>query len=269
VVVRRDTQPPRVSGSPDRPPDLNGWYNHPVRVTFGGIDSLSGLGSCTSGVFSGPDTRHEKIGGTCTDNAGNTGSGWFSLKYDSTPPKPPTVSISTNDKFIVLKWSTSRDTRSVEIVRQPGLSGPEPSVVFRGTAKRFADRNVDNGLAYRYTIAAVDRAGNAAPRTIDAVAAPPLYRPASGSVVHGPPLLRWQAVPGASYYNVQIYRAGRKIFSAWPIRPRLRLTRSWTFAGRTYRLRHGVYEWRVWPGVGSPSAHRYRPLLGHSRFVVP
>lgn len=269
VVVRRDTVPPKVSALPERRPDLNGWYNHPVRIAFTGTDSLSGVASCTSGVFAGPDTLHEKIGGTCTDNAGNTGSDWFSLKYDSTPPKPPRVSVSTNDNFIALKWSTSRDTRSVEIARVPGLSGPEPSVVFRGTRSRFADRHVENGVAYQYTIVAVDRAGNTAARSVDAVAAPPLYRPAAGSVVHGPLVLQWQAVSGASYYNVQIYRAGRKIFSAWPTRPQLRLARSWTFAGRTYRLRPGVYAWRVWPGVGSPNAHRYRPLLGHSRFVVP
>jgi hypothetical protein len=269
VVVRRDTVPPRVSGVPDRPPDLNGWYNHPVRIAFTGTDNLSGIASCTSGVFQGPDTRTEKIGGTCTDYAGNTGSGWFSLRYDATPPKAPRVAVSTNDKFIALRWSVSRDTRGVEIVRYPGLSGAEPSVVFRGTASRFADRNVENGVRYRYIVEAVDRAGNKAGRAVDAVAEAPLYLPAAGSVVHGPPVLAWTRVPGASYYNVQIFRRGRKILSAWPTRSRLRLSRTWLFEGRRYRLTRATYQWRVWPGVGAPSAHKYRPLLGHSTFVVP
>ena len=44
---------------------------------------------------------------------------------------------------------------------------------------------------------------------------------------------------------------------------------SWTFEGGSYRLSRGTYQWRVWPGIGAPSAHRYRPLLGHSTFVVP
>jgi hypothetical protein len=269
VVVRRDTVPPKVAGSPDRPPDLNGWYNHPVRVTFAGTDGLSGVASCTSAVFAGPDTRREKIGGTCTDYAGNIGAGWFSLKYDSTPPKAPRVAISTNDRFVALRWSVSGDTRSVEITRTPGVSGVEPSVVFSGTASRFADRSVQDGVKYLYSVAAIDRAGNRAVRTIDAVPAAPLYLPTAGTVVHGPPLLAWARVAGASYYNVQIFRRGRKILSAWPTRPRLRLSRAWTFEGRTYRLTHGTYQWRVWPGVGTPSDHRYRPLLGHSTFVVP
>jgi hypothetical protein len=268
VVVRRDTVPPKVSGVPDRPPDLNGWYNHSVRIAFTGADNLSGVASCTSAVFNGPDTRRDRIGGTCTDYAGNTGSGWFSLKYDSKPPRPPKVTASTNDRFIALKWSVSRDTRRVEISREPGLYGPEPSVIFNGTRSRFADRNVENDVAYRYTVAAVDRAGNRAERAIDAVAAAPLFLPAAGSVVHGPPLLAWAKVAGASYYNVQIFRRGRKIFSAWPTRPRLRLSRSWNFEGRAYRLTRGTYQWRVWPGIGTASAHRYRPLLGHSTFVV-
>jgi hypothetical protein len=269
VVVRRDTVPPKVSGVPDRPPDLNGWYNHPVRIAFTGADSLSGVASCTSAVFAGPDTRSEKFGGRCTDRAGNTGSAWFALRYDSTPPKAPQVSVSTNDRFIALRWSVSRDTRSVEIEREPGLSGPEPSVVFTGTRSRFADRNVQNGLEYRYVVSALDRAGNRAADAVDVVAAAPLFLPAERSVVHGPPLLAWARVAGASYYNVQLFRRGRKIFSAWPTRSRLRLSRSWTFEGRTYRLTRGTYQWRVWPGVGTPSAHRYRPLLGHSSFVVP
>jgi len=268
VVVRRDTVAPKVSGVPDRPPDLNGWYNHPVRITFTGSDSLSGLASCTSAIFSGPDTRSEKFGGRCTDRAGNIGTGWFSLRYDSTPPRAPRVAVSTNDEFVVLAWEVSRDTRSVEISRAPGLYGPEPSVVYRGRASRFADRKVDNGVSYRYTVTAVDRAGNRSDRPIDAVAAAPLFKPVTGSVVRDPPVLAWAKVARASYYNVQIFRRGRKILSAWPTHPWLRLSRTWTYEGESYRLSRGTYQWRVWPGVGSPSAHKYRPLLGHSTFVV-
>ena len=269
VLVRRDTVPPKVSGVPDRPPDLNGWYNHPVRIGFSGLDTLSGVASCTSAVFSGPDTRSEKFGGRCTDRAGNIGSGWFSLRYDSTPPRAPRVAASTNDEFIVLAWAVSPDTRSVELAREPGLHGPEPSIVYRGRASRFADRRVNNGVAYRYTVTAVDQAGNTSDRAIDAVATAPLFQPAEGSVVHGPPVLAWAKVAGASYYNVQLFRLGRKILSAWPTHTWLRLSRSWTYDGRAYRLNPGTYQWRVWPGVGSPSGHKYRPLLGHSTFVVP
>jgi len=72
----------------------------------------------------------------------------------------------------------------------------------------------------------------------------------------------------AAYYNLQLFRGGRKILSVWPRRPRFRLGRSWTFDNTRMTLTKGKYQWRVWPGIGKRGAHRYGPLLGHSTFVV-
>ena len=72
---------------------------------------------------------------------------------------------------------------------------------------------------------------------------------------------------GASYYNVQLIQ-GRRILSAWPTRPQLRLPRTWIYQGQRYRLRAGRYRWYVWPGYGLLSAAHYGRLLGGSSFVV-
>jgi hypothetical protein len=80
-------------------------------------------------------------------------------------------------------------------------------------------------------------------------------------------LLTWSAVPKATYYNVQLIRGG-KVLSAWPTRPRLRLQRSWLYAGRRHRLTPGRYRWYVWPRFGSRASGRYGRLLGGSSFVV-
>ncbi len=88
-------------------------------------------------------------------------------------------------------------------------------------------------------------------------------RPVSAS--RRPPLLVWEKVRGASYYNVILIR-GRKIFSAWPVRARLRLPRTWTYHGRRYKLRPGTYSWFVWPGRGPLSAGKYGSILGGSTF---
>jgi hypothetical protein len=80
-------------------------------------------------------------------------------------------------------------------------------------------------------------------------------------------------VSGAAYYNVQLYR-GRspvpkaKIFSAWPARPQVALTRTWKFGGKTQRLTAGLYTWFAWPGIGAKAANRYGPLIGQSSFIV-
>ena len=73
-ALKYDATPPSVSANPARGPDGNGWYNHPVSVSFGGTDATSGIDSCTSGSYSGPDTSGTTVSGSCSDKAGNTSS---------------------------------------------------------------------------------------------------------------------------------------------------------------------------------------------------
>ena len=75
-------------------------------------------------------------------------------------------------------------------------------------------------------------------------------------------------MPKARFYNVQIFRHGHKVLSAWPSRTRLRLHARWTFNGRSYRLRPGRYTWLVWPAYGSTARPRFGQLLGLSSFEI-
>ena len=366
VVVRRDATPPSVRASAERGPDNNGWYNRAVSIGFEGDDGTSGVASCTSATYSGPDTDGTTVGGSCVDNAGNTGRGGYDLKYDGTAPsveakpdRPPdgngwyrravavtfvgsdpvsgvdscaapvryegpdvpktSLSGSCQDKAanrsadvgfelrydtkppalrriraeitkrgVVLRWRASKDTQSFAVVRRPGLRGSKPTTVYVGRATAFTDRRMNNGVKYHYTVAAYDEAGNAAVKgvlvkpdgsvakagatkpatTKPAAAKPTLTRPAVGARVTAPPLLAWRGVPKATYYNVQLYRGGRKILTAWPSTTSFRLQRSWRFDGTRYRLTQGVYRWYVWPGFGARSATRYGKLLGSRTFVV-
>jgi hypothetical protein len=86
ALVRRDASPPAVRASADRGPDSNGWYNHGVSISFSGADGTSGVSSCSSASYSGPDTDRATVNGSCTDNAGNTGRADIQLKYDATAP---------------------------------------------------------------------------------------------------------------------------------------------------------------------------------------
>lgn len=82
------TAPVNVSTQLNRSPDSNGWYNHPVDWTTTGQDPASGIASCSSGTYGGPDQTGATVSGTCTDNAGNTSAAASSpsFNYDSTPP---------------------------------------------------------------------------------------------------------------------------------------------------------------------------------------
>jgi hypothetical protein len=93
-----------------------------------------------------------------------------------------------------------------------------------------------------------------------------LFSPPAGEVLSTPPLLAWRAVPRATYYNVQLFRSGHKILSAWPSRPRLQLHNRWFHRRRQMTLAPGTYVWLVWPGFGDPARARYGGLLGRSTF---
>jgi hypothetical protein len=270
VTIPYDATPPQATGAqPARPPDANGWYNHPVALTFVGRDTGSQIESCTQTVYGGPDKPDVAISGTCRDKAGHVSAPFtYRLKYDSTPPKLNKVAVTAGNGFARLRLGMSRDVASVEITRKPGKDGAPESVVFRGKAQTFRDSGLKNGTRYEYSIAALDEAGNADRKTARAVPRAALYAPANGATVTGSTVLRWLAVPRATYYNAQVWFKGRKVLSTWPGKTSLRLNTSWRYNGRTYRLQPGVYRWYVWPGFGPRTARRYGKLVGSSSFVV-
>src|SRR3954452_17709050 len=73
-----------VSGAgADRAPDHGDWYTGPVTFTFHGSDTTSGIASCDSATYSGPDGVSAHVTGACTDRAGNTASKTISFRYDA------------------------------------------------------------------------------------------------------------------------------------------------------------------------------------------
>jgi hypothetical protein len=94
VAFKYDATPPSVSGQPARGPDGNGWFNHAVTINFGGSDAASGIASCSSTTYNGPETGGTTLNGTCTDNAGNTGSGTYGMRFDTTPPGGVTANLA-------------------------------------------------------------------------------------------------------------------------------------------------------------------------------
>ena len=170
----------------------------------------------------------------------------------------------------MLRWRAAGGAASVEILRSPGLGGEPTSVVFRGPGAGFADTRVVNRRRYSYEVRVLDAAGNVGSRTVTAVPRLRLIAPAPGEVLEAarPPLLRWTPVQHARYYNIQLFRDGRKILSAWPTRARHQLKHRWTYRGRRVRFVPGEYRWLVWPGRGVRSKADYGDRIGPRRFTV-
>ena len=270
-ALRYDATPPAVTVQPDRPADASGWYTRRVTIAFGGSDAASGIGSCDAPVaYSGPDAAEATVSGSCRDAAGNVGApASLAFRYDATPPPAPTsLEVEAGDGMAQVIWRPSAAAKLYEIVRMPGIGGAKRSTVYRGTAGTFVDRRVRNGVRYRWEVRSYDQAGNSTARVVAAMPLPPVYAPAAGTVVGGPPVVAWQAVDGARFYNVQVHVGKRKVLTTWPNAAKLALALSWVFEGKRYRLANGRYRVYVWPAFGTRGKPKYGRLLGQTEFVV-
>ncbi len=269
-TIKIDADPPTgVSGAPARAPDANGWYNHLVGLTWGGSDVTSGIASCTSSSYSGPDSATASVTGTCQDKAGNVASASFALKYDATPPALSKVGVTSRAASDLVRWSSSSPSDNAVVQRWARGSSEEP-VVYRGAADRFLDTKIQVGLEYVYAIQTTDQAGNASKR-ITVAGLPKVLTLKKMSYIPRAapnPILRWQRMRGASYYHVQLFRGSRRILAAWPSTRQLSLPTSWSWAGHRYKLAPGKYRWYAWAGIGRRSFARYN-RIGSARFIVP
>jgi hypothetical protein len=173
------------------------------------------------------------------------------------------VRLRPANRLVVLTWRLS-GAAGVRISRSPG------KVLYEGGGRRFSDRSVENGVRYRYSLTAIDPAGNSVGRTVSGIPRPALYAPARGEHVNAQAsvLFAWLPAERASYYNLQLWHEGRIVAAAWPGSPSYRLRSRWRFRGRTYRLEPGLYTWYVWPGLGKRRLGHYGRMLGKSTFVV-
>ena len=123
------------------------------------------------------------------------------------------------------------------------------------------------GPSTRTRFTAVDSAGNiSSARSVKVRPRGKLWSPRDGGVVRVAPVLQWAKVTRATYYNVQLWRNGRKILSRWPTRPAYELRMRWRYGGRIRNLRDGTYLWYVWPGFGDRERGRYGRMLGSATF---
>jgi hypothetical protein len=274
TTIRIDRTPPSAVPSADRVADTGGFYNHALTAAWSGTDATSGIASCTSTPYSGPDGTGISLTGTCKDKAGNVSAPVpFVFNYDATPPALTSVTAIADDAGARLAWQAAGAARVTVMRSAAGAGAAKTDVVYDGAGNAFTDRGLKNGRRYTYVVEAVDAAGNTA--TGSATVTPTaeastrhLLSPGAGSILSRPPLLRWRKVARAGYYNVQLFRNGRKILSAWPTMPQYQLRSRWRYRGQRHRLVHGSYRWLLWAGYGHRSEHRYGRLLGRRTFVM-
>jgi hypothetical protein len=266
TAINYDATAPAVTGAiADRPPDHGGYYNHPVTFSFTGVDATSGIQSCDKVTYSGPDDATAHVTGSCRDNAGNINLRSFEFKYDATKPRSPQLVATPGSKRVDLSW-TGTDAVSFVVTRSVMGSTAGAETAYSGTNSNFVDTHVKNGVRYIYAVTASDRAGNTSSASIRAIPTASSLRPFAGTAVGSAPLLTWKKVKRARYYNIQLWRGGKKVLTAWPGQASFQVPQRWGFKGRRYSISRGHYRWWVWPGIGPRSAHRYGKPIGTSSF---
>lgn len=268
LTIRIDKSAPTAThASPERQPDSGGWYTRPVTVGFHGTDATSGVEACSVVTYSGPDANGASVSGGCRDRAGNVSAHTtFGFNFDATAPGLARVKVEAGSHVTTIRWNALPAWEPITI-RRSSDRGKE-SVVYQGGGSSFTDRSVLNGVRYRYVVVASDPASNSKSETVEALPIGPLRAPAEKARMSRPPLLQWVPVRKAALYNVQLFRNGRKILSAWPVEARLRLRKKWVWNGRRRTLVPGNYRWFVWPAYKRDRGIRYGKPLGHSDFVV-
>jgi hypothetical protein len=78
----------------------------------------------------------------------------------------------------------------------------------------------------------------------------------------------WPAVSRATFYKVEFFRHGRKIFEASPTIPRIELPLRWAFRGRRFRLTPAIYRWEVRAAFGPRSGPRYGQPITQSTWTA-
>ncbi|HEX7310587.1 MAG TPA: hypothetical protein VF232_05355, partial [Gaiellaceae bacterium] len=126
-----DDTPPTATASASRAADTNGWYNHPLTVSFSGSDATAGLNACSTPVGYSTDNASATVSGTCTDNAGNVTTASKPLKYDSTPPTATATGsrpADTNGWYnhpLTVNVTGSDTTAGIDVCSPTTYSGPD------------------------------------------------------------------------------------------------------------------------------------------------
>jgi hypothetical protein len=154
-----DTDAPSVTGATPSQSAANGWFNKPVTLSFSGSDATSGIASCTTASYDGPDSSNASVSGTCRDKAGNVSdASTYPLKYDATAPgiaasaaRPPTSAGWYTSPVAIAFTGTDATSGIASCTGSTTYSGPDTaSTTLAGSCVDNAGNSTPGSFALKY-----------------------------------------------------------------------------------------------------------------------
>jgi hypothetical protein len=209
-----------------------------------------------------------------SDDAGSTGTSPVHVfTVDTTPPSAlGSATLRSGYSAVAISWRRGADwkaTDALAVYRRVGDGARRLKVMT--TASSWTDRNVQNGVTYRYELVPTDKLGNQGSGLAKNARPTGFRAPRNGLTLSAPIGISWVDVPRSDYSNIQVWNAGltRKMLSVWPRDNGYTLRSSWRYQGRDYRLRRGsTYRIYGWPGFGSIANANYGKSYGWVQFTV-
>jgi hypothetical protein len=242
-------------------------------------------GACATGAAVGPqwNTTTSANGSydvcnVVTDNAGHTAVATATVNVsNAAPPRaapvPPTQLSLTRARAktaaaivtLTLRWVNAdpANLASVLVVLNLDHAPKRPSDgtrIYRGlrTSTGVTMRAGDTGYLALYTYAKGGKVSAPARTKVSLRSLIPL-RPLTGSVLHSVPLLSWRGRKDSAYYNLQLYRNGKRVLVAWPSHASYRPPAS--------VMVPGTYVWYVWPALRNGGSATFSSRIGRATFV--
>jgi HYR domain len=206
-----------------------------------------------------------------TSAIGNVNERNRAWRVDTVPPKRVgAFRTRSGNGRVKLSWTKPVDLGYDHVlIRRKRAGGSNwKKIGTRRDVSSMVDWTPSNDVLYVYAIRSIDKAGNGSAPSTARGRPSKILSPQFDAIVGSRPLVDWVSSLHASYYNLQLWRNGKKVLSVWPVKSAYRLRSSWTFNGRRYTLSSDTYRVYVWPGFGSKAAADYGSLTGWSQFNV-